>query len=1183
MRMKHFRLVGAVLLALGMAGLRPIPTHAATTITVNTCDESHLDAAVAQANSDNDDDTITFGCTGTITLTSGLFITGDMSIDGNGQNVVIDGGNAVRLFEVSAALTLDSLTLSAGSSNFGAAIYNTSSGTLYITNTTFSNNTVANGPAGAIYNRGTIHLDNSTFSGNSAELGGAIDNDVGQMILAHATFSGNTATGRGGAIDNDNGGTVVLTDGSSFTGNSATGTGFGLGGAIFNCTTCSVTMDGASLFNNTTDSLGGAITSIGSLTVTNSVFSGNSSGSSGIGGALDVENGTARVTGSTFSSNSAQTGGAVDNFGSSNFQINSSTFSGNTAGSAQISGDGGAILNETGTTTITGSTFSGNSASSTGGAIRSIGGATLNVGNSTLAGNSAQSGGAITTSGDVNLTNSTITANTIPNAGFGGGLFVISGAVSVGGTILAGNTAGGTTGNCRGSITDSGYNLEDGTDCGFTGTGSRQNTDPQLASSNPQGNGGPTSTIALQSGSPGVDQIPVNSGLCPATDQRGYGRPDTSGSSCDIGAYEYGAQPPAGTALGQVSGAATYGGTATLTATLTDTNSNPLSGEKVTFRLGSDPVCDVPGEPSCPETDGSGVATVSGVVIEPGHPYAITYAGNVHAAFDGDTGYAGSTASGDLTVSPAGSSISATPSSTSITYGQSFTVDYEVSSAYGVAGGTTTGIASVVEDAGPGNLRCTTTDDPPRLSANQSAADGTGASNAGFDAVVNSSTNSTLEFTCSPDQAGEYTYHVHFHDTDNNYTSPDSSPLHMTVNQQLSTTVAAVSGSATYGGTATFTATLQDANRVGVNGKTITFQLWNGGGYTTLCGGSGQADCPTTQTTDGTDGVATLSGVALPSMYADAGTYSVVEATFAGDSGYLGSDGQGDLTVAKADQTISFGTLSDKTYGDPDFGVSASATSGLAVSFGATGNCSVSSGTVHLTGAGSCTITASQGGNNDYNAAPGVPQSFSIAKEGTEASLGSSTDSSLVGQQVTFTATISPAPDGGTVTFQDGGASMGCDSQPVNTATGTATCAVSFSSAGSHSITAAYNGDNNFLASPASTAVTQTVGYAVHVVSAKSLTFTVQLWNASSADVSASALTVTAECVVPFTTTAPTTCPTNPVRSLNQPFTFHAAARKTGAQYSYSLSNTGLTRKHSYYLLVQADSDPAWHAIQFTD
>jgi Regulator of Chromosome Condensation (RCC1) repeat protein/PASTA domain-containing protein len=78
-------------------------------------------------------------------------------------------------------------------------------------------------------------------------------------------------------------------------------------------------------------------------------------------------------------------------------------------------------------------------------------------------------------------------------------------------------------------------------------------------------------------------------------------------------------------------------------------------------------------------------------------------------------------------------------------------------------------------------------------------------------------------------------------------------------------------------------------------------------------------------------------------------------------------------------QTITFEPLPDKTYGDPDFAVSATASSGLPVSFAAAGNCTVIGATVHLTGPGACTITASQGGNADYRPAPDVERTFSIA------------------------------------------------------------------------------------------------------------------------------------------------------------------------------------------------------------
>src|SRR5205085_2639373 len=86
------------------------------------------------------------------------------------------------------------------------------------------------------------------------------------------------------------------------------------------------------------------------------------------------------------------------------------------------------------------------------------------------------------------------------------------------------------------------------------------------------------------------------------------------------------------------------------------------------------------------------------------------------------------------------------------------------------------------------------------------------------------------------------------------------------------------------------------------------------------------------------------------------------------------------VTAQKAGQTITFGALAGKTFGDPDFAVSATASSGLSLSFAAAGNCSVSSNTVHLNGAGSCTITASQAGDSNYNAATSVDQSFTVAR-----------------------------------------------------------------------------------------------------------------------------------------------------------------------------------------------------------
>src|SRR5439155_12832800 len=86
------------------------------------------------------------------------------------------------------------------------------------------------------------------------------------------------------------------------------------------------------------------------------------------------------------------------------------------------------------------------------------------------------------------------------------------------------------------------------------------------------------------------------------------------------------------------------------------------------------------------------------------------------------------------------------------------------------------------------------------------------------------------------------------------------------------------------------------------------------------------------------------------------------------------------FTVVKKDQTITFGALAGKTYGDAPFTVSATASSGLSVSFSiVSGPATIAGNTVTITGAGTVTVRASQSGDTNWNAAPSVDQSFAVA------------------------------------------------------------------------------------------------------------------------------------------------------------------------------------------------------------
>jgi photosystem II stability/assembly factor-like uncharacterized protein len=87
--------------------------------------------------------------------------------------------------------------------------------------------------------------------------------------------------------------------------------------------------------------------------------------------------------------------------------------------------------------------------------------------------------------------------------------------------------------------------------------------------------------------------------------------------------------------------------------------------------------------------------------------------------------------------------------------------------------------------------------------------------------------------------------------------------------------------------------------------------------------------------------------------------------------------------VAAQPQTITFGALSNRVVNTAAFNVSATASSGLAVSFISltASTCTVAGTRVTLLGVGACAIRASQSGNASYNAAANVDQSFNIAAQ----------------------------------------------------------------------------------------------------------------------------------------------------------------------------------------------------------
>jgi subtilisin len=142
-----------------------------------------------------------------------------------------------------------------------------------------------------------------------------------------------------------------------------------------------------------------------------------------------------------------------------------------------------------------------------------------------------------------------------------------------------------------------------------------------------------------------------------------------------------------------------------------------------------------------------------------------------------------------------------------------------------------------------------------------------------------------------------------------------------------------------------------------------------------------------------------------------------------------------------ADQSINFGTLSARTYGFAPFTVSATASSGLPVSFTASGACTVTGTTVTITGAGTCTITASQGGGASWNPAPSVERSFTIARatpvitwaDPAAITYGTALSATQLDATASSPGTFAYSPDLGTV-LDAGSRTLGVAFTPTDTA-----------------------------------------------------------------------------------------------------------------------------------------------------
>lgn len=322
-------------------------------------------------------------------------------------------------------------------------------GSCVIVNTEFTNNHAKKGTGGAIDAQYAMTVDGCTFTGNSATgNGGAIRYGSAEPVtIKNSEFYNNTTTvgasdtAGGGALMFQSGPKSIVIENCLFEGNQATNS---VGGAILLNSGTKMTVTGCTFTNNYSATKGGAINARISTEITDCTFTGNSSGISG--GAVESL-ATMTVTNVEFTENVTKgNGGALRHSSSGALTVTDCVFTGNKA-TFEVQVDnfldnngGGALIIQGGpNATITGCAFRENYSGHMGGAMKHNSG-TLTMSDSEFSGNEAVIGGGALAeqSGNSNtVTNCTMTENTAAQ----GGAIYLSGKLTVQGGTFSKNTA----------------------------------------------------------------------------------------------------------------------------------------------------------------------------------------------------------------------------------------------------------------------------------------------------------------------------------------------------------------------------------------------------------------------------------------------------------------------------------------------------------------------------------------------------------------------------------------------------------------------------------------------------------------------------------------------------------------------------------------------------------------------
>ena len=213
-----------------------------------------------------------FDCDGptVVTTTAEIGIIRDVILDGR-DNLTVDGNDDHPVLSVPLGITAElrrfAVTGGFSEGSYGGGISN--AGTLGLSNSTVSGNSVQTLGAGGIWNQGTMTVSNSTVSGNSVgdySIGG-VGNVAGSSTLTMTNSTVSENTGEFGGIWNA--GSLTMTN-STVSGNAGEQSG-----GIFNNVDGALTVTNSTVSGNTGEWTGIFNEPFSALTITNSTVSGN--------------------------------------------------------------------------------------------------------------------------------------------------------------------------------------------------------------------------------------------------------------------------------------------------------------------------------------------------------------------------------------------------------------------------------------------------------------------------------------------------------------------------------------------------------------------------------------------------------------------------------------------------------------------------------------------------------------------------------------------------------------------------------------------------------------------------------------------------------------------------------------------------------------------------------------------